>query len=136
ARWDRLEILAVPPTLHALKTLAGGIGPDLVERLLSIPQAHRQPVRRIEFRPNYICFPVRTPTKPPATHTNCYLIYNSREILVIDPGSPYEDEQKALARCIDDLISEGRGVREIVLTHVHPDHVAGVNALNNPLQVS
>jgi glyoxylase-like metal-dependent hydrolase (beta-lactamase superfamily II) len=77
---------------------------------------------------------VRTPTKPPATHTNCYLIYGSREILVIDPGSPYEDEQRALAHCIDDLISEGRSVRELILTHVHPDHTAGVNALNDHLE--
>lgn len=133
-RWERSEILAVPPTLHALKTLAGGIGPDLVERLLSIPQAHRQPVRRIEFRPSYICFPVRTPTKPPATHTNCYLVYNSSEILIIDPGSPYEDEQEALAGCVDDLVAEGRTIREIVLTHLHPDHVGGVKALKTHLQ--
>jgi len=129
ARWERSEILAVPPTLHALKTLSHGLTPDLVTRFLSIPQAHREPVRRIEFRPNYICFPVRTPTRPPATHTNCYLIHTSREILVIDPGSPYEDEQQALAACLDDLVAEGRKVREIALTHVHPDHVGGVNAL-------
>lgn len=133
-RWERSEILAVPPTLHALKTLAAGIAPDLVDRLLSIPQAHRQPVRRIEFRPNYICFPVRTPTKPPATHTNCYLIYNSREILIIDPGSPYEEEQAALAGCVDELMAEGRTIREIILTHKHPDHVGGVNALLTHLQ--
>src|SRR5688572_22593571 len=99
-QWQRSEILAVPPTLHALKTIAAGLTPDLVERFLAIPQAHREPVRRIEFRPNYICFPVRTPTKPPATHTNSYLIYNSREIVVIDPGSPYEDEQQALAAAV------------------------------------
>ena len=129
ARWERPEILAVPPTLHALKTLAGGIGHDLGERLLASPHAHRQPVRRIEFRPNYICFPVRTPTKPPATHTNCYLIYNSLEILVIDPGSPFEEERQALAHCVDELMAEGRTTREIILTHKHPDHVGGVAAL-------
>lgn len=129
ARWQRSEILAVPPVLHALKTLSAGRSEDLVERFLSVPNAHREPVRRIEFRPNYICFPVRTPTKPPATHTNCYLIYTSRELLIIDPGSPYEDEQQALAACIDDLIAEGRSVLEIVLTHMHPDHIGGVNAL-------
>jgi endoribonuclease LACTB2 len=133
-KWERSEVLAVPPVLHALKTLAGGLTGDLVRRFLATPNAHREPVRRIEFRPNYICFPVRTPTKPPATHTNCYLIYNSREILVIDPGSPYEDEQQTLADCIDDLIAAGRLVREIVLTHRHPDHVAGVEALNDHLQ--
>lgn len=134
AKWARSEVIAVPPVLHALHTLSGGLTDDLVERFLNIPQAHREPTRRIEFHPNYICFPVRTPTKPPATHTNCYLVYSSSEILVIDPGSPYEDEQQALAACVDDLIAAGRAVREIVLTHVHPDHVAGVDALNDHLQ--
>jgi len=129
-KWQRSEVIAVPPVLHALKTLAAGLTADLVERFLSVPQARREPTRRIEFFPNYICFPLRTPTKPPATHTNCYLVYTSREILVIDPGSPYEDEQLALADCVDDLISQGRTVREIILTHVHPDHVAGVDGLN------
>ena len=130
AKWQRGEALTVPPVLHALATLAGGLTDDLVQRFLSNPHAHRQPVRRIEFRPNYICFPVRTKTLPPATHTNCYLIYTSREILVIDPASPYENEQQELADCVDDLSVAGRKVREIVLTHLHPDHVGGVKALN------
>jgi glyoxylase-like metal-dependent hydrolase (beta-lactamase superfamily II)/8-oxo-dGTP pyrophosphatase MutT (NUDIX family) len=132
-RWGRSEILAVPPVLHALKTLSEGLNENLVDRFLAIPNAHSEPVRRIEFRPNYICFPVRTPTKPPATHTNCYLIYSSLELLIIDPGSPYEDEQQALAACIDSLIGEGKKVREIVLTHMHPDHIGGVNALRSHL---
>ncbi len=133
-RWQRSEILAVPPTLHALKTLADGYSPDLVDRFLSTPHAHREPVRRIEFRPNYICFPVRTPTKPPATHTNSYLIYNSDELLIIDPGSPYEEDQTALAECVDEILNEGRSVSAIVLTHMHPDHVSGVNALRAHLR--
>jgi len=129
SRWQSSEVLIVPPVLHALETLAGGLTDDLVERFLSVPQAHGQPVRRIEFRPGFICFPVRTPTKPPATHTNCYLV-GSNEVVIIDPASPYKEEQDALASCLDDLLKEGRKVREIILTHLHPDHVAGVNALN------
>jgi ribonuclease/clavin/mitogillin len=128
-RWQQSEVLLVPPVLHALETLAGGITDDLVERFLSVAQAKGQPVRRIEFRPGFICFPVRTQTKPPATHTNCYIV-GSNEIVIIDPASPYKDEQDALASCIDALLKEGRKVREIILTHLHPDHVAGVGALN------
>jgi ribonuclease/clavin/mitogillin len=128
ARWERSEVLTAPPVLHALKTLSQGITDDLVPRLLSVPQAHREPVRRIEFRPGFICFPVRTPTKPPATHTNCYLV-GAKEFVVIDPASPYEEEQRALAACVDELLAEGRRFREIILTHLHPDHVGGVHAL-------
>jgi glyoxylase-like metal-dependent hydrolase (beta-lactamase superfamily II)/8-oxo-dGTP pyrophosphatase MutT (NUDIX family) len=131
--WQQHGVTMVPPTLHALKTLAGGLTPDLVKKFLSVAQAYAQPVRRIEFRPNYICFPIRTPTRPPATHTNCYLIYSSKEIVVVDPGSPYEDEQQALAGMIDELRGEGRCVREIILTHLHPDHVGGVNVLQSYL---
>jgi len=132
-RWATDQVVAVPPTLHALRMLANGIAPDLVERFLSIEQAHGIPERRITFRPNYLCFPVRTPTRPPATHTCCYIVHNSKEMLIFDPGSPYEDEQQALAECVDDMISEGRQVREIILTHLHPDHVGGVNALKSHL---
>ncbi|MEA2205412.1 MAG: hypothetical protein QOE77_2188 [Blastocatellia bacterium] len=133
ARWQRSEVLAVPPVLHALQTLSAGLTGDLVSRFLATPNAHREPTRRIEFRPNYICFPVRTPTRPPATHTNCYLIYTSSEILILDPGSPYEEEQQALADCVSDLRAEDRSVNGIVLTHLHPDHVRGVNALRDYL---
>jgi endoribonuclease LACTB2 len=132
-RWLRDQVVAVPPTLHALRTLAAGVTPDLAQRFLSNINAQGEIARRITFRPNYICFPVRTPTRPPATHTCCYLIHTSQEVLVVDPGSPYEDEQQILAACLDEMMAEGRTVKEIVLTHYHPDHVGGVNALKRHL---
>jgi len=136
-QWQQSEIIVVPPVLHMVKTLSEGLDEDLVERFLSIPEAHGEPTRRIEFHPNYICFPVRTPTRPPATHTNCYLIYTSEEFLIVDPGSPYEDEQEALAECVDDLIRKNwLAPREMILTHTHPDHVAGVDALNSFLETN
>lgn len=132
-RWQGSKIIVVPPVLHAMKTLARGLGDDLISRFLSVPEANREIARPMEFQPSYICFPVRTPTKPPATHTNCYLIYSSKELLIVDPGSPYEEEQQALADCVDQLLAGGRTAREIIITHVHPDHIAGVNSLNGHL---
>jgi ribonuclease/clavin/mitogillin len=85
-------------------------------------------VRRIEFTPGFTCFPLRTPTKPPATHTNAYVI-GHKDFVVVDPGSPHEEEQAALAGFVGELIAGGRELREIVLTHYHPDHVAGVEPL-------
>jgi ribonuclease/clavin/mitogillin len=126
--WLRSEIVAAPPVMHAVRTLAAGLNVDISERFLSVPQARREQVRRIEFTPGFVCFPVRTPTKPPATHTNCYLVGHG-DFVVIDPGSPYDEERSALAACVDDLLAEGRRLREIVLTHYHPDHVAGVEPL-------
>ncbi|MBC7911410.1 MAG: MBL fold metallo-hydrolase [Pyrinomonadaceae bacterium] len=135
ARWQRSEVLCVTPMLHALTTLMYGLTDDLVDRFLVIPEAQGQPTRQIEFRPGFICFPVRTPTKPPATHTNAYFI-GSREVVILDPASPYEEEQAALAACVDELIAEGRAIREIILTHLHPDHIGGVNALLEHLRGS
>jgi flavorubredoxin len=44
------------------------------------------------MRPGIVLVPLRTPTLPPATHTNCYIV-GGDEVIVIDPASPYEEEQ-------------------------------------------
>ena len=64
-------------------------------------------------------FAVRTPTLPPATHTNVY-VCGEQTVAVVDPASPYPEEQSALDRFLD-----GRAVQVIVLTHHHVDHVSG-----------
>jgi glyoxylase-like metal-dependent hydrolase (beta-lactamase superfamily II)/8-oxo-dGTP pyrophosphatase MutT (NUDIX family) len=133
ARWRRFELMAAPPVVHALRTIAGGLGDDLVERFLSVPQARREPVRRIEFLPGFVCVPLRTPTKPPATTTNCYVV-GTRDFVVIDPGSPYEDEQAVLFDFVKELLDEGHVLREIILTHQHPDHVGGCEHLREQLK--
>jgi ribonuclease/clavin/mitogillin len=128
AAWRTGSLLVAPPIVHAMRTLEAGLD-DLERRFASIPEARRGEVRRIEFRPGIILYPVRTPTIPPATHTNCYVV-GGGEFIVIDPASPYDEEQEALATFVDGLVrDEGRRFREIVLTHRHPDHIGGANHL-------
>ena len=135
-QWSGGEVIMAPPTLHAIRTLAKHVeDPTALQAVFtSIPEANRGTVRRIEFGPGMFFFPVRTPTLPPATHTNCYII-GGDELIVIDPASIYEEEQKELDGFIDALIAEGRKVREIFLTHHHPDHVGGSNHLRARLGV-
>lgn len=69
---------------------------------------------------------LRTPTLPPAAHTNVYLVGP----LVVDPGSPYGDQQAILEQAL-----AGEAVRAIVLTHHHGDHVGGARALADRLGI-
>jgi glyoxylase-like metal-dependent hydrolase (beta-lactamase superfamily II)/8-oxo-dGTP pyrophosphatase MutT (NUDIX family) len=135
-RWMRGDIIMAPPTLHIIRSLAENARrtDHIAEALTGIPEANRGMVTRIEFRPGIFLFPVRTKTLPPATHTNCYIV-GGEEVIIIDPASSFDEEQKALDQFIDELLDEGRRVREIFLTHHHPDHVGGVNHLRRRLGV-
>ena len=68
---------------------------------------------------------VRTPTLPPATHTNTYVVGHDA-LTVVDPASPYPEEQERLA---ESLTRMNLPVERILLTHHHHDHVSGVTAL-------
>jgi endoribonuclease LACTB2 len=70
---------------------------------------------------------LRTPTLPPAAHTNVYLVGpEDGPVAVVDPGSPYPDQQAIL----DEVLGRVRGGIELVLlTHHHGDHTGGASAL-------
>ncbi|HEX9961832.1 MAG TPA: MBL fold metallo-hydrolase [Pyrinomonadaceae bacterium] len=104
-----------------------------VEKLLSQSQKYDGKIRYVRFHPFISCFPVRTETLPPATHTNCF-IAGGREFIVIDAASPFAEEQNALHEHIDSLIENGNVCRELILTHLHRDHISGANALQKHLR--
>ena len=118
AGWDRGERLTSPVIVLALRALAGGTdGAD--ERLAA---AFTDPALRLRawaLAPDLAMASLRSPTIPPATHTNCFLV-GQDDLIVVDPGSPYPEEQAAL----DESLA-GRRVREIWATHHHFDHVGG-----------
>ncbi len=122
--WSRGERLFLPPNLWPIRVLARGPSPDL--------EALRQPDRaafRIEYQQGLWQLPLRTPTLPPAAHTNCWIADLGDRVAVVDPGSPWPEEQARLDRFLETLAAEGRPAREVWLTHGHVDHVGGVAAL-------
>ena len=128
ARWRAGDVLAAPPILHFLTVLAED-GPEAgLARLHHPVEADLGPFRRIEFRPGVVMVPLRTPTLPPATHTNAYLLGTGPMVLV-DPGSPHRDEQERLHAAVAAAAERlGRRLTAIWITHHHPDHVGGVAA--------
>lgn len=78
--------------------------------------------------------PVRTPTLPPATHSNVYIVGDG-DVAVVDPASPWPDGRAALDDELDRLRSRGYRVVEILLTHHHVDHVSGAVWLAERLSV-
>ncbi|MFN2546767.1 MAG: MBL fold metallo-hydrolase [Myxococcales bacterium] len=138
-RWEAGLALLHPPAWHTLKSLAHVEKPRDALPLLAAPDQapwelpiDEHVVKRIEFQRGVILVPLRTPTLPPATHTNCLLLGDD-QLWVVDPGSPWPEEQQILRETLDRLESEGRKPVGVLLTHHHIDHVAGAQVLGLPI---
>lgn len=113
-RYQRAELMAVPPTITLIKSLAAGIADKVLD--LDLKYDPEKEVPLIES----ICgvrqlLPLSN-TFPPANRTNAFILGDSEKILV-DP-SP-KDEQE-LARFLE--TAEKVGFDKIFLSHHHPDH--------------
>lgn len=75
-----------------------------------------------QVAPGVLRVATRTPTLPPATHTNSYLLAGSEGSVLVEPASPYEDEQRSFLAWARALPLRPQA---LLLTHHHPDHVGG-----------
>lgn len=89
-------------------------------------------LRPRELSRSVALFPAETPTLAPATHTNSYAL-GTREVLLVEPATPYEKERRAFVEWAEGLRAEGRVLRGILATHHHPDHVGGAKFLSEAL---
>lgn len=80
--------------------------------------------------------PLRTPTLPPATHTNAYVV-GFPDAIWVEPASPYPDEVQRALSVMDGFKHARAKFGAYFLTHHHPDHAGGLDLMqgSHPLPV-
>ncbi len=154
--WRDSEVLISPPVLIALKELSAvekheenltaderGLAQtklkdkdarlkNVARKLLEKSEICGGEIDYIELNSRLICFPLKTETLPPATHTNCFIV-GRKDFAVIDAAARGEAERAKLFNLIDELVERGGVCRRIVVSHAHRDHAGGEIALKNYL---
>ncbi len=156
--WEKSEVLVSPPVLISLKELFAiekhrenlttdestiiqtetdakteNQNPKTISQtLLEKSRKFDGQINYIELNPRVICFPLKTKTLPPATRTNCFIL-GKKAFAVIDAAARNEAEQAKLFKLIDELVENGGVCREIVVSHLHRDHIGGERALRKHL---
>ncbi|HVL48767.1 MAG TPA: MBL fold metallo-hydrolase [Candidatus Thermoplasmatota archaeon] len=125
ARWARHEMLIAPPAIAILTALAEHGLEEAAARMRAEDGKPHHERFRVWFHPGIHVLPLRTPTLAPATTTNFVCIGRER-VLLVDPGCGDREGLAVLEAYVRGILDEGSAVEGIVLTHHHPDHVAGV----------
>ena len=133
-RWRRGEWFVSTPIRLVFEGIAR-MG-ELEDRDLLPPASQRGRSSRemIEILGGIRMLPLATPTLPPATHTNCYIIGDNRLVLV-DPGSDLARECQLLTEALESLIRARCFPDAVIVTHHHRDHVGGVTSLTDRFDI-
>jgi len=128
--WTEGERLIVPPVIVLLQKLVSGDLDLFVAAASAMAEGFRRgKLHRVWFSPGVLMACLTTPTLPPATTTNCYIVGRDR-LFIIDPGAPEPSDQALLFELLDELVAEGAALEAVVCTHHHPDHVGAVGAVS------
>lgn len=123
------QLLLAPPTSAsvALFSKGGGTTPSDV----ALEEFHKERMPIIGPIHGLRVLPVRSNTLPPAFHTNCFLLGDEGTHRILVDPSPWNNEE------LDALYARVLpfDVREIFLTHHHPDHCERADVLARRLKV-
>ena len=129
--WERNEVRIPPPIVTLLKDLVSEISNTGSLHLACESLAKKRPsgYHRIEFAPLVECFPIKTQTLPPATHTNCYILgEEGGERIIIDPAARGL-ELEELRKKVSEIMNSGSNIIATIFTHKHPDHIGDMKEI-------
>lgn len=90
------------------------------------------PLGSTSLAPTITRLAVRTPTLPPATHTNMYAV-GTREAVLVEPASPFPDEIDRAVAWAEQQQRAGFQFLAVLATHHHGDHIGGAAQLRQRL---
>jgi len=90
------------------------------------------PFRSQQLAPTIARLAVRTPTLPPATHTNMYAV-GTREAVLVEPASPFPDEIDRAVAWAEEQQRAGLRFVAVLATHHHGDHIGGAAQIRQRL---
>lgn len=128
-----LQLLLSPPVKIALEVLLEQ-PKDPAAVLSRVPGARTEEHLDFEAIAGIRVLPLLTPTLPPATHTNCYVVGDER-LLFIDPATYDPDERDKLLGYVESLLERGARPEAVFLTHHHGDHYGAAKWLSERLEV-
>lgn len=135
--WHSGDVLLIPPIRFIIETLAQTAmaersWPQWASHLAAVPDESFVPL--VEVVAGIAVQALRSNTLPPATTTNALLL-GAADFYIVDPATPFTDEQQRFDDVLARLRERGRAPLGIVLTHHHGDHVADVERLRAKLEV-
>ena len=133
--WAAGDCLIVPPVIVLLQRLRAGDLSSFASGAAAMTEGFRRgKLHRVFFTPGILMAILNTPTLPPATTTNCFIVGTDR-LIIVDPGAPAPADQALLFELLDELRDEGASLEAVICTHHHPDHVGAVNAVSQRYQL-
>lgn len=129
ADWNAGEYAVAPPVLYLLGLMEGvDLGGFFENARAMGERLANGELHRACFAPGTMIAPLRTPTLPPATTTNCVMIGEER-VWIVDPATYERSEQERLFETLDRWRAAGRELCGVLLTHHHHDHVGATRAV-------
>jgi len=133
--WAAGDCLIVPPVITLLQRLQAGSLASFAADAAAMDEGFRRgKLHRVFCTPGILMAILNTPTLPPATTTNCFIVGTDR-LFIVDPGAPEVPEQALLFELLDELRDEGASFEGVICTHHHRDHVGAINAVSQRYQL-